>query len=92
MKEVIGSFTVTDGTLRQQTVVISQECILDAEGTIIETRKHFNLNGVDGEKVLRGEDRSTLMLEDGTLLRKTSYVRFGDPEQNMPHTPRPRKR
>lgn len=84
IKEIIGSFTVTDGTLRQQTVIISQETILDSEGMITETRKHFNLNSVDGEVVLRGESENTLALTDGTVLRKISNVLFGDPEKYRP--------
>lgn len=80
MKEVIGSFTVTDGTLRQQTVFISQETIVDSTGTIIETIKHLNLNSVDGEKVFRGVNENTLTLGDGTVLKKASAIRFGEPE------------
>lgn len=88
MKEVIGTFTVTDGTLRQQTVIISQETILDNQGTITETRKHFNLNTIDGEEVKRSEIENTLILADGTILRKTSNVQFGDPDKDT--TPRTR--
>lgn len=87
MKEVIGTFTVTDGTLREQTVIISQETILDENGVIIETRKYFNLNSIDGEEVRRGETENTLTLADGTLLRKISNIRFGDIED----TPRRRR-
>lgn len=81
MKEVIGTFTVTDGTLREQTVIISQETILDEKGIIIETRKYFTLNSIDGEEVRRCEAENTLSLADGTILRKISNTRFGDIEE-----------
>ncbi|SHO52216.1 hypothetical protein [Desulfopila aestuarii] len=88
MKEVIGSFAVTDKTLRQQTVVISQEITLDKTGTLIATSKHLNLNSVDGEEVFRSEDDGTLTLANGSILKKSSNIRLGPPE---PHSSHPRR-
>jgi len=85
MKEVIGSFTVTDKTLRQQTVIISQEATLDETGTLIATSKHLNLNSPDGEEVFRSEDDSILTLANGTILKKSSNVRLGLPESHGSH-------
>jgi len=85
MKEVIGSFAVTDKTMRQQTVIISQEIILDETGTLIATSKHLNLNSVNGEKVLRSEDDNTLTLTDGSILKKSSNIRLGYPEPRSSH-------
>lgn len=81
MKEVIGTFTVTGGTLRQQTVYISQETILDEDGVIKESIKRFTLLSLNGEVVERTKDHNTFLLEDGTILRKTSNIQIGDPEQ-----------
>ena len=84
MKEVIGSFAVTNGTSRQQTVIISQEITLDTAGTIIGKRKILTLNTPDGEEIARGDSDSSFTLADGTILRKTSAIRFGDPEDLAP--------
>jgi hypothetical protein len=85
MKEVIGSFTVTDKTLRQQTVIISQETTLDETGTLIAASKHLNLNSLDGDEVFRSEDDSTLTLANGTILKKSSNVRLGPPDSQGSH-------
>lgn len=92
MKEVIGTFTVTGGTLRQQTVYITQQTVIDEKGIIIETIKGFTLNDKNGEIVERTKDQNTFLLEDGTILRKTSNVQLGDPEQLAPRINHRRKR
>ncbi len=79
MKEILGTFTVIDGNLRQQTVIVSQETILDENGTLIETRKHFNLNNLEGEEIQRTEEPGILSRHDGSVLRKTGHVLIGDP-------------
>jgi hypothetical protein len=80
MKQVIGTFTVTDGTLRQQTVYISQESHIDSAGVIVDTRKHLNLNAIDGEVVFKTDNDNVMTLADGTVLKKTSNIRFGNPD------------
>jgi hypothetical protein len=80
MKEILGTFTITDGALRQQTVIVSQEAILDENRTIVETHKHFNLNSLEGEEIQRTEDSAMLTLHDGTVLRKISNVQIGNPK------------
>ncbi|WP_136806925.1 hypothetical protein [Desulfosediminicola flagellatus] len=91
MKEVIGTFTVTGGTLRQQTVYITQQTVIDEKGIIKATIKGFTLNDKDGEIVERTKDQNTFLLEDGTILRKTSNVQLGDPEQLAPRINHRRK-
>lgn len=88
MKEVIGSFAVTDGAMRQQTVIINQEIILDTDGNIVDTKKSMTLNSIKGEPVYPGEKDNILTLTDGTPLRKTSHIRIGDPTRHAP----PKKR
>lgn len=88
MKEVIGSFAVTDKTMRQHTVIISQEIILDETGTLTATSKHLNLNSVDGEKVFRSEDDNIFTLTNGSIFKKSSNIRLSYPE---PHGSRPRR-
>lgn len=80
MKEVIGSFAVTDKNMQQHTVLVSQEIHLDDTGTLIKATKHMNLNSVDGEAVFRGKDDNVLTLSDGTILKKSSNIRLGSPE------------
>jgi hypothetical protein len=80
MKKILGTFTVTDSTLRQHTVFVSQETILDEQGTLIKTRKLFNLNSLEGEEVQRTESPGILSLHDGNILRKTSNVQLGEPK------------
>lgn len=92
MKEVLGTFTVTGGHLRQQTVYICQETTLDENGVITETKKHFSLESSDGEIVERTRDPNTYLLDDGTILRKTSPIQLGDPEQYAPRIRRRRQR
>lgn len=84
MREVIGTFSVADGSFKEQTVFINQETILDDNGTITETRKYLTLNSIDGEEVIRTGDHSLLQLSDGTVLRKTSNVHLGVPDQDEP--------
>jgi len=84
MKEVIGSFTVTDRTLQQKTVIISQEVLLDRTGVIVETKRYLTLDSLNGEEVFRGEDENILTLADGSILKKSSNIRFGDPEKYTP--------
>jgi len=84
MKEVIGSFAVTDGAMRQQTVIINQEIILDTDGNIVDTKKSMTLNTIKGEPVYPGEKDNILTLTDGTPLRKTSHIRIGDPTRHAP--------
>lgn len=91
MKQVIGSFTVTDGTLRQQTVYITQESHIDSAGVIVDTRKLLNLNAIDGEQVFKTDNDNVLTLADGTVLKKTSNIRFGDPEKYAPAVRRSRR-
>lgn len=85
MKEVIGSFAVTDKALQQQTVIISQEIILDETGTLTATSKRLYLNSIDGEEVFRGEDDNTLTLANGSILKKSSNIRLGPPESRASH-------
>jgi hypothetical protein len=77
MKEILGTFTVTDSALRQHSIIVSQESVLDEHGTLIATLKYFNLNNLKGEEVQRTEDPGILTLPDGTILKKTSNIQTG---------------
>lgn len=74
MIEVIGSFTVTCGLAQPQIVFISQETTVNDKNIVTGCKKIFTLNSIDGEPVFRTDDPNTLMLKDGTMLRKTSSV------------------
>lgn len=76
MKEVIGSFTVTNGASQPQIVFVSQKTTVNENNVVIGSKKIFTLNSVDGEAVYRTEDPNTLVLKDGTTLRKTSSVKM----------------
>ncbi len=85
MKKVLGTLTVTNGHLRPQLVVISQEITVDKSGVITTARKFYTLNSIDGEPVRRTSDPNTFMLDDGTMLKRSGHVQLTQLDTASPH-------
>lgn len=75
MKSILGSFTVKDTSNQTRTVIITQELITDNDDVIIGALKHLTLDTEYGEKITMTDTPDIFRKDDGTLLRKSGYIR-----------------
>ena len=79
MKSFLARFTVTDNKKNRQTVVITQELIVDRDDVVVGAVKHYTLDSEDGERLLTTAEPETFITQDGTVLRKVGKLRFDRP-------------
>lgn len=78
MKYFLASFTVTDNRRNTQTIVITQELLVNKHDVVVGAVKHYTLESEDGERVLTTAEPDTFLTQGGKVLRKVSNVHFDD--------------